>query len=151
MIAFDKEKRIFKIETRNTVYAMQIVHDKFAAHLYYGKKTDGVAADYVERAVDFAPYVAEVGIGFSLETTPTELSFLTAATLEIQRSSCKMQTGIVLRCSIIKTIAFSKAEWSLTTCPIPAVATKRWNLFTSTKYRAAFYILTIRCLNKAIR
>lgn len=91
MITFDKEKRIFKIETRNTVYAMKIVHDKFMAHLYYGKKTDDVAADYVERAVDFAPYVAEVGIGFSLETTPTELSFFDSG--DLRDTAVKLQNA----------------------------------------------------------
>lgn len=75
MISFDLEEKIFKIDTKNTTYACKIVHDKFVAHLYYGKKTDCLQGFYREYPVDFAPYVASIGADFSLDTIPTELSF----------------------------------------------------------------------------
>ena len=75
MIGFDLEEKIFRIDTKNTTYALKIVHDKFVAHLYYGKKTEDVQAAYREYPVDFAPYVASIGADFSIDTIPTELSF----------------------------------------------------------------------------
>lgn len=75
MILFDKKNKIFNIKTNNTTYAMQVVHDKYVAHLYYGKKTDRLTECYKEYPVDFAPYVADVGANFSLDTILTELSF----------------------------------------------------------------------------
>lgn len=75
MICFNEEEQVFKIETQNTVYVMKIVHEKFLAHLYYGKKSGEYDKDYREYPVDFAPYPFATGCGFSLETISTELSF----------------------------------------------------------------------------
>ncbi|MBE5753267.1 MAG: alpha-galactosidase [Clostridiales bacterium] len=75
MISFDLEEKIFRIDTRNTTYAFKIAHEKFLAHLYYGKKTDSLQGFYREYPVDFAPYIEEIGANFSLDTIPTELSF----------------------------------------------------------------------------
>ena len=75
MISFDLEEKVFRIDTKNTTYAMKIAREKFVAHLYYGKKTDCLQGTYREYPVDFAPYVASEGADFSLDTIPTELSF----------------------------------------------------------------------------
>ena len=62
MITFDSDLKILKIDTQNTTYAMKIVHDKYVAHLYYGAKTDDFKDAYNEHPVDFAPYVAYIGV-----------------------------------------------------------------------------------------
>lgn len=49
--------------------------DYVVAHLFYGKKDLYDLTIYQERAVDFAPYVANIGVNFSLDTQPFELSF----------------------------------------------------------------------------
>ena len=91
MITFDCEEKIFRLDTRNTTYAMQIVHDKFLAHLYYGKKQDCVNGEYKEYPVDFAPYVAEVGAVLSLDTIPTELSFFDSG--DMKDTAVKIKNG----------------------------------------------------------
>lgn len=75
MIVCDKYKKIFKLVTANTEYILKIVHKKYVAHLFYGKKDLYDLTIYQERAVDFAPYVANIGVNFSLDTQPFELSF----------------------------------------------------------------------------
>lgn len=75
MIGFNGEEQVFKIETKNTVYAMKVVHGKFLAHLYYGKKSGEYDKEYREYPVDFAPYPMDTGCVFSLDTISTELSF----------------------------------------------------------------------------
>ena len=75
MIIFDDKNKIFRLKTRNTEYAMRIVHEKYVVHLYYGGKNHCRGDACKEKIVDFAPYIAEVGESFSLDTIPTELSF----------------------------------------------------------------------------
>lgn len=91
MISFDEREGIFRIDTKNTTYAMKIAHGKFLVHLYYGKKADGVSGAYKEYPVDFAPYVAETGADFSLETVPTELSFFDSG--DLKETGIKIKNG----------------------------------------------------------
>ena len=91
MIGFDLEEKIFRIDTQNTTYAFQIVHEKFVAHLYYGQKVDSLQGLYKEYPVDFAPYVAEVGADFSLDTIPTELSFFDSG--DTKDTAIKIRNG----------------------------------------------------------
>lgn len=39
-ISFDNQNQVITVETKNTVYAMKILHSRFLVHLYYGNKTD---------------------------------------------------------------------------------------------------------------
>lgn len=93
MIEFNSENKIFKIQTKNTLYAMQIVHDKYLAHLYYGSKIDDVTVGYQEIPVAFASYVADVGSVFSLDTILTELSFFDSGDSRDTAIKIKNQNG----------------------------------------------------------
>ena len=42
MIVFDEAKRIFWLETQNTVYAMQITQENMLCHLYWGRTPGSV-------------------------------------------------------------------------------------------------------------
>ena len=65
MITFDQKKKIIKIDTKNTTYAMQISHGRYLLHLYYGKKTDKINP-HREKVVSFCPYPEDIGVKFSL-------------------------------------------------------------------------------------
>ena len=91
MIVFDFEEKILRIDTQNTTYAMKIVHEKFLAHVYYGKKVDSLQGLYKEYPVDFAPYVASEGADFSLDTIPTELSFFDSG--DTKETAIKIRNG----------------------------------------------------------
>lgn len=91
MIIFDEQEGIFRIDTKNTTYAMKIAHEKFLVHLYYGKQTDNVGEYYKEYPVAFAPYVAETGADFSLDTVPTELSFFDSG--DQKHTAIKVKNG----------------------------------------------------------
>lgn len=82
MISFDLEEKVFRIDTRNTTYALKIARDKYVAHLYYGAKADSLQGFYKEYPIDFAPYVEETGADFSLDTIATELSFFDSGDLK---------------------------------------------------------------------
>lgn len=74
MIIFDKTHNLFKIHTQNTTYAMQIVHGKYVAHLYYGKRKDDIG-DFTLQRTSFAPYYPDEEENISLDWLQTELSF----------------------------------------------------------------------------
>ena len=74
MIIFDKKRNIIKIHTQNTTYVMQIVCNKYVAHLYYGKRTDDVA-EYTLQHTSFAPYYEEEKGRISMDWLSAELSF----------------------------------------------------------------------------
>ena len=92
MITFEENSRIIRIDTKNSTYAMQISHEKYVLHLYYGKRTEYIEP-YQERVVSFAPYVADIGVNFSLDTVPTELSFFGSGDLRDTGIKIKNQNG----------------------------------------------------------
>ncbi len=93
MIEFNIDDNLLKIETKNTLYAMKIVHDKYVAHLYYGAKSDFLRDMYKEYPVDFAPYVADIGANFSLNTVSTELSFFDSGDMKDTAVKIKNANG----------------------------------------------------------
>ena len=76
-IAYHKEKRIFTLTTKNTVYQMQIGPLGYLLHLYYGRRAEG-CFDYLhlERDCGFSPnpYEIQDERGWSLDTMPQEYS-----------------------------------------------------------------------------
>ena len=40
MIEFNCNEKVFRIDTKNTTYAMKIAHDRYLLHLHYGKKSN---------------------------------------------------------------------------------------------------------------
>ena len=44
-ISFDDQNNVITLETKNTVYAMKILQDRFLVHLYYGNKAGRESAD----------------------------------------------------------------------------------------------------------
>lgn len=75
-ISFDEHKKIFKLDTPNTTYAMQVIRHGCLAHLYYGKKLADNDLGYLIRGINlsFAAYPAEEAPdrSFSFGTTPLE-------------------------------------------------------------------------------
>ena len=43
MISFDKDKKIFVLQTNNSTYAMQVIETGELIHLHYGAKTDCIS------------------------------------------------------------------------------------------------------------
>lgn len=57
MITYNKEKRIFKLDTPNTTYMIGIVDEEnFVGHIYYGRRLKDDDAQYLLRTEE-APYV----------------------------------------------------------------------------------------------
>lgn len=92
MINFDKAMQIIRIDTKSTTYAMQIAYGKYVLHLYYGKKKEQIQP-YTEKIVAFAPYDADIGVNFSLDIVPTELSFFGSGDLRDTGIKIKNQNG----------------------------------------------------------
>lgn len=90
MIIFDEQRKIFKIHTQNTTYAMQILHGKYVAHLYYGKRMDDIP-DFKKTTASFTPYYKEENECFSFGWTATELSFF--GSNDAKDTALKIQNG----------------------------------------------------------
>ena len=76
-ITFNKEKRIFKLDTQNCSYIMQIVDSEgFIGHVYYGARINDEDISYRMR-IEGPPFVPSVNArdrGSFLDTFPTEYS-----------------------------------------------------------------------------
>lgn len=53
-IHFDGKNNVFVLETKNTVYAIKVVNEKFLLHLYYGEK-EKFEPDRIEPWMEFSP------------------------------------------------------------------------------------------------
>lgn len=76
-ITFNKEKRIFKLDTQNCSYIMQIVDSEgFIGHVYYGARINDEDISYRMRIAEppFVPSVNARDRGSFLDTFPTEYS-----------------------------------------------------------------------------
>lgn len=91
MIGFDRENGIIKIDTRHTTYAMQIVREKYVAHLYYGKTREDFSDCDWEKGASWTPYSPADGNMISLDSMPTELSFF--GTGDLKDTAVKIQNG----------------------------------------------------------
>ena len=100
MISYIEQYSMFKIDTQKTTYAIKIVHDRFAVHLYYGKKIDNsfeLNECYKENPVSFAPYPQDIGVDCSLDTIGSELSFydngdLKETAIKVENDGCCVTT-----------------------------------------------------------
>ena len=69
-ITFQKENSLFRLTTKNTLYAFDIVKGKLI-HRYYGKKAGAQVKTFAEepgQVWSFAPYATEGEVYFSLDT-----------------------------------------------------------------------------------
>ena len=66
-ITFQKQNNLFKLTTKNTLYAFELSHGALV-HRYYGKKHGAIvptSADVKGRVVSFSPYRDEGDKSFS--------------------------------------------------------------------------------------
>ena len=91
MITFNTAEKLWKIETKNTCYAMKIVYGKYVGHVYYGAKDKFSEEGYKEIFQVFSPYQEEIGDRFSLATVPTELSFFDSG--DVRDTGVKIQNA----------------------------------------------------------
>lgn len=74
-ILFDKNTRIFTLNTENTTYQMQADSFGYLLHLYYGRKTQGVMnweLTFADRGFSGSPYDAGTDRTYSLDALPQE-------------------------------------------------------------------------------
>ena len=74
-ITFDKNTRIFTINTKNSTYQFQADSYGYLLHLYYGRKTSGLtdwALSFVERGFSGNPYETGNNRKYSLDYLPNE-------------------------------------------------------------------------------
>ena len=93
MIEFNCNEKVFRIDTKNTTYAMKIAHDRYLLHLHYGKKSNNFPDLNREISVAFSPYVKEFGDKFSLDTVMTELSFFDSGDMKDTAVKIKNANG----------------------------------------------------------
>ncbi len=75
MISYNKEKRVFKLDTENTSYCIGVVDkENFLGHVYYGPRITDDSIDYLMRIFEnpFVPSQNERDRGSFLDSFPTE-------------------------------------------------------------------------------
>ena len=92
-ISFRKADKLFRITTKNTLYAFSILGDRYLLHLYYGKKRAAEPLKYDRYCVSFAPYLPECGNTCSPDIFPQELSFYGSGDFRIPALRVKNPTG----------------------------------------------------------
>ena len=76
-ITFRKEDSLFRLTTKNTLYAFDLVKGRLI-HRYYGRKAGAQVKTYADdpgRVWSFAPYSTEGEVHFSLDTQSLEYSY----------------------------------------------------------------------------
>ncbi len=68
-ISYNEENNIFKIESDNSLYVIQIVEGKYPVHLYYGKKEGAEYSEYKPRILSFSPFLPRDGLPYYLPDT----------------------------------------------------------------------------------
>lgn len=90
-IQFDEKSNIFTLRTKNTLYAMQILYQKFLVHLYYGANKKDAELKYESRYCSFSPYFAESGLEFSPDTCLAEFPFFGSG--DFRETALKIKNG----------------------------------------------------------
>lgn len=92
-IKFDKNSSIITLSTKNSLYAMQILHGKFLVHLYYGAAQNNPELKYESRCCSFAPYFEEYGLDYSPDTSLCEFPFFGSGDFRETALKLKNQNG----------------------------------------------------------
>lgn len=73
-IIFEKEKRIFKLDTKATSYLIGLTEEGYVGHIYYGKKLSQAGGSYLLRMSErpFTPSVMKRDKSAFCDTFPTE-------------------------------------------------------------------------------
>lgn len=73
-IVFEKEKRIFKLDTKATSYLIGLTEEGYVGHIYYGKKLSQAGGSYLLRTSErpFTPSVMKRDKSAFCDTFPTE-------------------------------------------------------------------------------
>ena len=74
-IVYQKEQRIFTLQTNHSTYQMKIDDFGFLLHLYYGSRTDGnmdYLLTYYDRGFSGNPYDAGNDRTYSMDVLPQE-------------------------------------------------------------------------------
>lgn len=74
-INFNKEKKIFNLQTKHTTYQFQIDKYGFLLHLYYGKTVNGdmdYLLTYYDRGFSANPYDTDMDRTYSMDALPQE-------------------------------------------------------------------------------
>jgi len=92
-ITFTRENKLFKITTKNTLYAFDIVNGKLI-HRYYGKKSGAKVSTFADApgtVVSFAPYRNQDQVFFSVDTQPLEYSYFGSG--DFRASALRIRNG----------------------------------------------------------
>ena len=78
-ICFDESKKIFKLDTKNSTYAIKIYEGGYLLHIYYGKKLNDTNIDFLipqGEDVSYSPRAKSVtsNPNFSTDIAPMEYS-----------------------------------------------------------------------------
>ena len=73
-IKYNKQTKKFVLTTKNTMYVMQVVHDRFLGHIYYGRKKRGLDPEFEYRSGSFCPTYDDTR-NFAPDLVKTEYSF----------------------------------------------------------------------------
>ena len=112
-IGFEKENRIFTLQTDHTTYQFQVDAYGFLLHLYYGKTIYGgmdYLLTYYDRGFSANPYDADQDRTYSMDALPQE--FPTSGTGDFRSPALTIKTAMVLTAAIcgIKAIGSQKAN-----------------------------------------
>jgi len=92
-ITFTRSNKLFKITTKSTLYAFDIVNDRLI-HRYYGRKAGAKVSTFADapgHVVSFAPYRSEDEVFFSLDTQPLEYSCFGSG--DFRATSLRIRSG----------------------------------------------------------
>ncbi|MCM3630643.1 alpha-galactosidase [Paenibacillus glycanilyticus] len=95
-ILYDKELRLFHLQSKNTSYAFQILKQGYPAHIYWGKKVRGLQLDrllQIKERASFSPNPDQNQLNLSLDALPQEYPSYGATDFRTPAYQVKLPNG----------------------------------------------------------
>ena len=128
-ISFNKDTKLFRLTTKNTLYAFDVVKGSLI-HRYYEKKAGAIVKTFADEPgtpVSFAPYHDEDCLCFSLDTQPLEYSYYGSGDFRATSLRIKNRDG-----NSVTAFEYTSHRVINGTCPIPCFPCARSEKDTKT-------------------
>ena len=138
-ILFQKDKRIFTLETRQSTYQMKVDNFGFLLHLYYGRKISGdmdYLLTYYDRGFSGNPYDVGNDRTYSMDVLPQE--YPTMGTGDFRNSALIIRNHDESECCDLRYVSHEIRQGKYGLPGLPAV-------YAKDEEAQSLEILQVRC------
>ena len=123
-VSYEKEKKIFRLDTENSTYLIGLTTEGYVGHIYYGDRLEGEVENYLLRIDEhpFTPSVVKREKSSFLDRFPPAVSAISGRAA----SMSAMPTDAGAARSSMKATRSTKERKNSRDCPPPLEPRKKW-------------------------